>query len=336
MAPPWFEIPPTGYGGIERICFDLAQGLVARGNDVTLVATGTNKTDARFLQAFPEPATGLGTVEHPVQEVRYAASVARALAGVDVDVVHDHSLAGPLLGLQRREPTVLTAHGPTDGLVGDYYRQLRLPLVAISEAQRSIAADLPWVATVHNAVDIADYPFREVKDEFLLVLARVSPEKGVHLAPAAARAAGCRLVIAGGVAPHDRPYFEDRVAPELRGEVTWVGEVAGERKKELLSRARCLLMPVQWAEPFGLAAIEALACGTPVVALRRGSLGEIVDHGRTGWICDDPAELPEAIRRSVEIDPHECRKVALRRYDTTTMVDGYERVYRSVVRAYRR
>jgi glycosyltransferase involved in cell wall biosynthesis len=334
VAPPWFEVPPQGYGGIERMCFDLAQGLVARGNDVTLLATGADRTRARFLQVFPAPLTGLGEIENPVQEVRYAARVARVLGEVDVDLVHDHSLAGPLLGLGGSVPTMLTAHGPADGHVGDYYRQLGLPLVAISQAQRELAPDLPWAGTVHNAIDVHRYPFRSAKDDFVLFLGRMSPEKGAHLAPDACRAAGHRLLIAGKCTEKDElRYFEDQVAPRLSDDISWLGEVYGERKLELLSRARCLLVPAQWAEPFGLTSIEALACGTPVVGLRRGAIPEIVEHGRTGWVFDDPSELAWAIRCAAEIDPHDCRADALRRFHTSTMVAGYEQVYRRVLRA---
>jgi glycosyltransferase involved in cell wall biosynthesis len=332
VAPPWFEIPPQGYGGIERMCFDLAQGLVARGNDVTLIATGTNRTRAKFVQVLPQPLTGLGEIDGPVQEVRYAASVARVLPEIDVDLVHDHSLAGPLLGLGRSVPTMLTAHGPTDGHVGDYYRKLRLPLIAISNAQRVAAPDLPWVGTVHNAIDVHRFPFRVTKEDFVLFLGRLSPEKGAHLAPDACRAAGYSLLIAGKCKEkEERRYFEEEVAPRLGPDTTWLGEVHGTQKMELLSRARCLLAPVQWEEPFGLTSIEALACGTPVVALRRGAISEIVEHGRTGWVCDDPSELPEAIRCAAEIDPRACRMDALRRFHTSTMVVGYEQMYRTVL-----
>lgn len=331
VAPPWFEVPPPGYGGIERICFELVEGLLDRGHDVTLLATGENRTRARFIAILPAPAVGLGGVEHPVQEVRYAAYVGRALAGYDVDIVHDHCLAAPLLGLSRAAPTLLTAHGPTGGFVGDYYRQLGLPIVAISESQRNTAPDLPWVSTVPNAIQVKDYPFSATKEDFLLFVGRMSPEKGVHLAADAAGAAGMKLIIAGKCSEkHEQLYFDEWVAPRLGSHAEFIGEISGARRNELLSRARGLLVPALWEEPFGMVCIEALACGTPVIGLRRGAIPEIVDHERTGWICDEPAQLVDAIRQLAEIDPNACRKDALERYDTPIMVEGYERAYRSL------
>ena len=199
--------------------------------------------------------------------------MARSLAGLEVDIVHDHSPAGPLVALGRSRPTVLTAHGPTDGRPGQYFRLLDLPVVAIPEAQPGTAPDLPWAGVVHNAIDVATYPFRADKDDVVLFLGRMAPEKGAHLAAGAARAAGYPVVPAGKAAEaHERRSFDEQVAPTPGPDATRVGEVGGARRTELLAAARCLVCPVQWDEPFGLASIEAMACGTPVVALRRGAM----------------------------------------------------------------
>lgn len=335
VAPPWFEVPPSGYGGIERVCYDLVKGLIERGNEVTLVAAGTNHTSARFIASLPEPAPGLGTEFHPVQEVRYAARVARLLLDVEADIIHDHSLAGPLCAHNRTgTPTLVTAHGPTNGWLGDYFRNLALPIVAISEFQRRNASDLPWVATIPHGVDLDQYPYRRDKEDFLLFLGRLSPEKGAHLAIDAARKAGLRLVIAGKcVEPAERHYFEEYIVPRVGPDAEFIGEVHGNRRSELLAKACGLVVPAQWNEPFGLVSVEALACGTPVVALRRGSLPEIVDDGYTGWICDVPDEMPAAIQRLDEIDPRACREVAMARYQAATMVARYEETYRQLVAA---
>ena len=214
IAPPWFDIPPVGYGGIECVCYFLVEGLVDRGHDVTLVAAGVDGTRARFVQALPAPPPGLGTLDAGIQEVAYAAAVGHACANLDVDVVHDHSLATPLLALRSRVPTVLTAHGPTDGWLGAYYRAFSLPLVAVSEFQRSNAPDLRWVGTVPNAIDVDQFRFTETKDDFVLFLGRLSPEKGAHLAAEAARAAEVEFVLAGECKEaHERRYFENEVAP---------------------------------------------------------------------------------------------------------------------------
>jgi glycosyltransferase involved in cell wall biosynthesis len=332
VAPPWYPIPPTGYGGIERICYELVEGLIGRGHDITLIANGTNETRAKFVAALPEPPVGLGGIEHPVQEVRYAAAVAQVLKELPVDLVHDHSLATPLAALSTRMPTLLTAHGPTHSWLGDYYRKLGLPIVAISEAQRAAAPDLPWLATIANAISVDDYPFQQEKGDYVLSIGRLSPEKGVHLAVTAAQAAGVRIVVAGKCAEaHERKYRDEQVFPLIGEGDEIVGEVSGQRKYELIGRARGVLATVTWEEPFGLAYIEALACGTPVVGLARGSIPEIISNGRSGWVCADPQQLPEAISRLGEIDPHECRREAKERFDTSVMVHHYERAYRQLI-----
>jgi glycosyltransferase involved in cell wall biosynthesis len=334
VAPPWFEIPPPGYGGIERVCYSLVEGLVELGHEVPLVASGSNHTRARFVPVLDQPAPGLGTEFHAVQEVRYAAGVARALRDVDADIVHDHSLAGPLIALCRSTPTLVTAHGPADSWLGDYFRRLALPLVAVSEFQQRAAPDLPWIATIPHGLDIGQYPYRSDKDDFLLFLGRLSPEKGAHLALDAALKAGVKLIVAGKCAePAERHYFEEYVAPQLGPDAEFIGETYGSQRTDLLARARGLLVPTQWNEPFGLASVEALACGTPVIGLRRGSLPEIVDHGLTGWICDEPAELAHAVRRLADLDPRACRDVVVQRYQAAMMVERYESVYRHLVTA---
>jgi len=337
VAPPWFEVPPARYGGIERMCFDLVEGLVDEGHEVTLVATGSNHTRAQFVPALPQPARGLGRIEQPVEEVRYGAVVARLARESSVDVIHDHSLAGPLGGADGRLRVVVTVHGPPGGSIGDYYRHLGLPLVAISEAQRRAAPDLPWVATVANSVRVDQYPFREAKEGFVLFLGRFAPEKGVHLAIEAARAAGVPLVLAGKcIEPDERAYFEREIRPRLHPGVTWLGEVSEDRKKDLLGAARCLLFPILWEEPFGIVMIEALASGTPVVAFGRGAVPEIVQHGRTGFVCDDVREMAGLIHSVSQLDTRACRLEAVRRFDTSAMVRGYERAYRTVVTSRRR
>jgi len=332
VAPPWFHIPPRGYGGIERVCFDLVEGLVEHGHEVTLVAAGSSAARCRVMQAFPEPLSGLGTAEGGLQETRYGAHVARIRDELNVDLVHDHSLVGPLAGIQSPVPTLVTAHGPPSGIQGNYYRELGLPLVAISHSQRAMAPRLPWVGTVHNGVDVTEYPFRTAKENFVLYMSRLTPDKGAHLAIDACLSAGLPLVLAGKCStPHERKYFANSVAPRLGPHARWIGEASREQSKRLLSRARCLLVPIQWEEPFGLVVIEALACGTPVVGLCHGSLPELVEHGRTGFICRDPSELPDRIVRAGEIDPRACRQDALERFHATKMVYGYESVYRRLL-----
>jgi glycosyltransferase involved in cell wall biosynthesis len=334
VAPPWFEVPPQGYGGIEAVCAGLVDGLVARGHRVTLIGAGRDRTAADFVATFAEPPSA--RLGEAVPEVLHSAAVARVLEDVEVDLVHDHTLAGPLLAAGRPVPTVVTAHGPVDGELGDYYRQLGdwVGLVAISDAQRRSAPELPWLATVHNGIDVDAYPFREGKDDYVLFLGRFGPEKGAHLAIDAARSTGRPIILAGKCSePAERAYFLSEISPRLGPDVWLFGEADAAAKRDLLSRARCLVFPACWDEPFGIVLVEALACGTPVVALKRGSVPEIVADGVCGLVCQEIAELSAGIGAVGRLDPHRCRGYVRERFSLAAMVAGYEAVYRRVLAA---
>ncbi len=329
VAPPWFTMPPGAYGGIEWMCYWLIEGLSQRGHEVTLIGVESNQTSARhFIRSYSEaPSARLG---EPFPEVAHAAVAGKAIASMEPDVVHDHTLAGPLLAFARPAPTVITAHGPVDGEIGTYYRLLSsaVSIVAISDAQRAMAPDLAWLSTVYNAIPVEEYPFREDKEDFILWLGRMNPEKAPHIAIDVAREVGRPIVLAGKCnEPEEREYFRREIEPRLGPGVEWTGEAGTERKKDLLARASCFLFPVQWEEPFGIVMVEAMACGTPVVALRAGSVPEVVVDGVTGFICDEPSELAEAIGKSDAIDRHGCRDWVGRRFDVDAMVDGYEDAY---------
>lgn len=334
VAPPWYEVPPKGYGGIEQLVGDLVQNLLHMGNEVTLIGAGETGTDAKYLQTMAQaPSDRIG---ESLPEVLHAALAAKELEFSDVDVVHDHSLAGPLTAAARQVPTLVTVHGPVseEEELGDLYAALddSVELVAISEAQRSFRPQLNWVATVHNGIDVSDFPYQDGKEDYVLFLGRMSHDKGVHLAIDAAKTAKQRLVIAAKCTDDlEKEYFHEYVEPRLWAGVEYVGEANGPWKRELLRKARCLLLPLLWEEPFGLVMIEALACGTPVVALRRGSVPEVVIDGVTGLICDKPEDLPAALNQVDRIDPAHCRRDAERRFDMSVIARKYEHVYRTLV-----
>ncbi len=340
VVPPYFDVPPKAYGGVEAVVADLVDALVERGHEVTLLGAGVHGTRAaEFIPLWDEiQAARLGD---PFPEVLHALKVRRALerltATRGLDLVHDHTFAGPLnlpvyraLGL----PMVVTVHGPVDGDPHMYYSELGedAALVAISDRQRALAPGLNWVGRVHNALRVADFPFQPEKEDYALFLGRYTPEKAPHLALAAAHACDMRLVLAGKCAePPEIRYFDDQVAPLLTERDTVFGMADAAAKKKLLAGARCLLFPVQWEEPFGMVMIEAMACGTPVVALRGGAVSEVLVDGVTGRICDDPDELPAAIKEVRDYDPQACRDHVLEHFGTDTLGRGYEEVYRKVV-----
>ncbi|GGH48723.1 glycosyltransferase family 4 protein [Microbacterium album] len=331
VAPPWYELPPRGYGGTEAVVATLVDQLVARGHEVTLVASGTPRTRAqRHVRVYEEPPSHLlGSSVMP--ELVLAAEAARALDGLDLDVVHDNSAAGPLLARGRAIPTVVTMHGPVGGDNGDYYRRLgsSVDLVAISHAQRRHAPDLNWVGTVHNAIDVPSFPFRADKSDTVLWIGRFSPDKGAHIAIEAARRAGRRILLAGKLSEAaEKEYFDRDVRPLLGPDAEYIGEADSQLKRELFALASCLLFPIQWHEPFGMVMAEALACGTPVVATPRGSVPEVVRHGETGFVVEGVDALADAVTRVCELDPAACRRDAEQRFDLPVMAAGYERVYR--------
>jgi glycosyltransferase involved in cell wall biosynthesis len=331
VAPPWFDIPPTAYGGIEQVVGDLVNALTDLGHRITLIAAGRDRTPATMLRTYDRPPSErLGAA---LPELVQAATANRLLADLEVDVVHDHTLAGPLTSAERSAPTVATVHGPTQGELVDYYRQLGAgaSLVAISNAQRRAAPDLNWIGTVPNGIDVDSFPFQESKEDWLLFLGRFCPDKGPDLAIDAARAAGRSLVLAGKVnEPAEQEYFDEVVRPRLGPDVTYVGELDASMKRELYAKASCLLFPVRAPEPFGIVMVEAMACGTPVVALREGSVPEVVADGRSGIICDSPDELPLGIDKAMHLQAGDCRDHVARQFDLSHMAHRYEHVYRQV------
>ncbi len=340
VVPPYFDVPPKAYGGVEAVVADLVDALVERGHEVTLLGAGAHGTRAAdFIPLWDEiQAARLGD---PFPEVMHALKVRRALERLvmsrGLDLVHDHTFAGPLnlpvyraLGL----PMVVTVHGPVDGDPHMYYSELGedAALVAISDRQRALAPDLNWVGRVHNALRVADFPFQPEKEDYALFLGRYTPEKAPHLALAAAHACDLPLVLAGKCAePPEIRYFDAQVAPLLSERDTVFGMADAAAKKKLLAGARCLLFPVRWEEPFGMVMIEAMVCGTPVVALRGGAVSEVVVDGVTGRICDHPDELPAAIKEVRDYDPQACRDHVLAHFGTDTLGLGYEDVYRRVI-----
>jgi glycosyltransferase involved in cell wall biosynthesis len=344
VAPPYFDVPPAAYGGTEAVVADLANSLVDRGHQVYVIGAGKPGTSATFVPVWDH--TVPERLGEPYPEVMHAVAVRRAIERLDadqgLDVVHENTLSGPLnagvyanMGL----PTVVTVHGPVDGEMFRYYRELGqdVSLVAISHRQRMLAAELNWVGTVHNALRLDTWPYQEKKEDFALFLGRFHPDKAPHLALDAAHAAGLPLVLAGKCAePLEKQYFDRKVRPRLTETDQVFGVADAAAKRDLLSRARCLLFPVQWEEPFGMVMIEAMACGTPVVALRHGAVPEVVQHGVTGLICDSPDELPRALAEVTRIDPAACRKHVAEEFSAQELARGYERAYWAALTAHAR
>lgn len=339
VAPPYFEVPPGAYGGVEAVVADLADALVAQGHHVSLLGAGRSTTRADFVPLWPEPVPH--RLGEATPEMVHAAAVRRALVEMsdsgELDIVHDHTLAGPLNAAvlrQRGIPTVLTVHGPVDADMERYYRDLGtdIGLIGISQRQRDLAPDLNWLGVVHNALHPQHWPFSADKGDYALFLGRFHPQKAPHLALDAAHAAGVPLVLAGKCSePIEQEYFQREVRPRLRSSDRLLGVADAATKRELLVKARCLLFPVQWEEPFGMVMIEAMVCGTPVVALRGGAVAEVIIDGVTGLICDRPDELPGALAAVSALNPHACRASVVERFSADRMAEGYIAAYRRAI-----
>ena len=330
LAPPWFAVPPTGYGGIEWIVSLLADGLTTRGHDVTLFASGDSRTKAKLAAVFERAPSEL--IGRSLPELEHVLSCYER--AYDFDVINDHT--GPLaagLGGLVSTPVVHTIHGPLDAELGGVYESLRtvssnVGLISISLNQRRPKPDLHWVANIPNALDLEHYPCKPHRGDYLLFLGRMNHEKGAHRAVAVAMELGLPLKLAGKVRePREKEYFAEFVEPHLGEEIEYLGEVNHGTKVELLQNARATLFPIEWEEPFGLVMIESMACGTPVIATRHGAVPEVIEDGRSGVIVDSWREIPAALERADAIEPMECRRYAEEMFAPERMVADYERAY---------
>ncbi|MGZ4147463.1 MAG: glycosyltransferase family 4 protein [Actinomycetota bacterium] len=336
LCPPWLAVPPKGYGGIEWVVSLLADGLVEAGHDVTLFATGDSSTIAHLEYVYEE-APGPRTINDPVLDTTHTLFALRD-ARDRFDVLHVHSPFSALAAaVETGVPVVHTLHGSfTNDMKLLYsFAADRAWYVAISQAQREFDQDLRYGGVVYNGIDMDRYPLREAKEDFVLFLGRADPDKGWRRAVEAARLAGEHLISAVKIAnPREEEEWERNVKPILPLDAEVRGEITHEEKLSLLQRAKAVLFPIDWPEPFGLVMTEAMACGTPVIATRRGSVPEVIEDGVTGWIVDVedfPAQAAERLRHLGDIDPHACRERVQRLFSKEAMVAGYERVYERVI-----
>ncbi|MEA2207762.1 MAG: hypothetical protein QOF54_239 [Solirubrobacteraceae bacterium] len=341
LAPPWISVPPSGYGGIELVISEVADTLVRHGHDVSLLAPPGSRSAARVVPLLER--------SHPDQigqTVFEVDHVGRALDVIDeaarrrrpFDIVHDHS-GFALVAIADRVgvPVLHTLHGPFTPEAKQFYARHadKVWTTALSQAQLdSGPAGLRCVAVIPNPIDLHTWTLQARKDDYLLWVGRMTAGKGAHRAIAVARDAGRRLVIAGPVQPGQRPYFESKVAPHIDGRsVRYIEQISGEDKRSLFANAAGLLMPIRWPEPFGMVMIEALACGTPVLAFAEGSAPEIVVDGESGFLVEDEREMAAAVGRLAQLDPRRCRAIVEERYDVELVTSAYEAVYRQVIGA---
>ncbi len=330
ISPPWLPVPPPSYGGTESFLDRLALGLQRAGHDVLLFATGDSTVGVPTAYAFDAAVTDRW--EDATVELMHAAAAYDALA--DRDVIHDNTLGGPAWALAIGRPNVVTTcHGRLDGELRGVYRAYgeRLSVIAISRSQAALAPEIPIRRVIHHGVDVDAFPVGAGDGGYLLFLGRMCADKGAQAAVQVARELGMPLRIAAKMRdPLEREYFEQKVEPLLGGDIVYIGEVGGPEKLELLGGASALLNPIDWPEPFGLVMIEALACGTPVVARPVGAAPEIIDHGITGFLCTDRKSFTDAVTRVGTLDRAACRDAVARRFSADLMVERHVELYAEV------
>ncbi len=332
IAPLHESVPPKFYGGTERVVSWLTEELVRRGHEVTLFASGDSQTQARLVpfrdQALRLDPNAIDTVAPHILMVEKVFQQAD-----EFDLIHGHIDYFPY-ALARRHPQVAfvaTLHGRLDipELQPLYSEFSDIPVVSISNAQRRPLPQARWVATVYHGLPVDLHPFYPERGNYLAFLGRVSPEKGLDTAIEIANQADMPLKVSIKIDAVDRQYYESYISPMIRNNprVELLGEINDQEKSEFLGKAYAVLFPIRWPEPFGLVMIESMACGTPVIATRFGSVPEVMVDGETGFIVDSVAEAVEAIPRVASLSRQRVRQIFEERFSVTRMVDDYEAVY---------
>lgn len=336
IAPLAESVPPRLYGGTERVVFYLTEELVRLGHDVTLFASGDSQTSAKLIACAPRALRLDPAVRDPLPHHLVMIERVRRHAH-EFDVLHFHldHLHLPLFRTLARK-CVTTLHGRLDlPDLAHLYREFDdMPLVSISDAQRKPLPNASWVGTVHHGLPEPVCPFNPVpRGQYLAFLGRISPEKGIERAIEIAQRCGRRLRIAAKIDRAEENYWRTRVAPLLADPLLdFIGEVGEEDKPALLGHAAALLFPIDWPEPFGLAMIEAMSCGTPVIAWPHGAVPEVVEHGVTGFIVESVDEAVEAVNQLPRLDRGTVRRRFEERFSATRMAREYLAVYRNLSR----
>lgn len=329
LSPVSWRTPPRHYGPWEYVVSLLTEELVRLGLDITLFATGDSKTSGKLITVCPRPYSEDSSVDPKVAECLHISEIFERSA--EFDLIHNHFDFLPLTYSRLVEtPVVTTIHGFSSPSIIPVYKKYNAHghYVAISESDKSPILD--YVATIHHGIDVEQFAFSGTTGKYLLFFGRIHAEKGVREAIEVSQRVGIKLVIAGIIQDHD--YFTTEVEPHIDGAtVEYLGSVGPDRKADMLGGALALLHLISFDEPFGLSLIESMACGTPVIAFRRGSMPELVRHGETGYIVDDVDGAVKAVSAVRTIERSACRADIERRFTSARMARDYVRVYQQVL-----
>jgi glycosyltransferase involved in cell wall biosynthesis len=344
VVPPWIKIPPKGYGGIEVLVSLLTDGLVEKGHEVGLFSVGTTETKGNLFSVFDDEM--IHYLNKPTSSFLNVAAAHTLTSYMEIekggyDIIHDHTWKEGLLCAQFIDiPVVHTLHSPIDGENKDFYKIFtkyksdQIHFVSISDFQQRCLPGLNYSRTIYNGLLIDKYPFVEKKDDFFFFIGRFNPEKAPHLACEIAKRLDLNLILAGKVNEQDeKDYFNEYIEPYLSSKIKFIGEVDhwSKEKMDLFSKGRGYLYPIQWDEPFGITMAEAMACGTPVLTLKRGSTPEVVEDGVTGFVEEDLDGIVESMKQIDQIDPKKCRERVQRLFTAEVMTDNYEEVFKSII-----
>ena len=334
IAPPFISVPPADYGGTELFVAHLAEGLQKSGVEVVVYANGESTVNAERRWIFDHPQWPIKSPEHAWIKQLNHESWAIKDAVSDCEVLHVQS--GQAIAMSRfvSRPTVLTLHGPHDAALSEFYRYFPdVYYVSISDFQRN-PESMPRTRTIHHGIDLNQYRFIAQKQQYMSFIGRIAPIKGVHLAIDVARRTGIPLKIAGDIQPLYREYFEQKIKPEIVGSlVGYIGLANLDIKNDLLGNSMAMLFPIQWNEPFGLVMVEAMACGTPVLAMPGGSVPEVVYDGVSGYICRNVREMANRIK-NLQLDPAIIRRYVEKNFSTERMVRDYVGLYEDAIRGH--
>lgn len=326
-----WRTPPRKYGPWELIASYITEGMVKRGHEVTLYATGDSQTKARLRWVCPRSVSEDPSLETKVYQYLHTASVFEEAE--EYDLIHNHYDAYPLAFSKLvKTPVVTTLHGFSSPQVSEIYRKYSQTFfVSISLADRKHAPDLNYIANVYHGIPVEEYQFNNKPEDYFCFLGRMSPDKGVYLAVGLAKRLGIRLKMAGLVSSEDKEFFEKEIKPNLNSKIEYLGLVSDRVKKDLLKKAQGFLHLNTYPEGFGLTLVESMASGTPVIGMDRGSIPEVVEDKKTGFVVSSVREAEAAVKKIDQIKREACRERVERLFSVARMVDNYEAVYKKTI-----
>ena len=337
LSPLWIPVPPLTYGGTELIVYWLTEELVKRGHQVTLFASGDSKTSAKLIPIWPRslwrakvssPHSVIGLMYERVLDMQK-----------QFDIIHDHCefYTAPFSKFIKK-PIVSTIHHPMyEELIILFKKFSQINYVAISKHQKRAAPGVNFVKVIYHGLPLKDYPFCDKPQDYLLWLSKITPQKGLAEAIEVAKKAGEKLIISGVIPREYDDYFDFRIRPLIDNEqIKFVGAANFEKKIELFKNAKAFIFPIRRPEPFGLVVIEAMACGTPVIAYKEGSMPELIKDGKTGFLTSNQEEMLEALKKVDQISRWACRRQAVKKFSLKKMVNKYEALYSEIISRERR